>query len=270
MAVTKRTRFEVLRRDNYTCRYCRSTDGALTVDHVTPRSLGGSDDPSNLVACCKDCNAGKSSAAPDASLVAEVTDDAIRHAERIKQAYKILVEQLGEQDDYISEFATEFKGRTVPQGWKGSLIRWFEMGVPIEIVIDAGHRADCRTYASTDAESWFKYLAGVVWKKAETVTEEVRRREPFDGCWYSWSDLIDIRWEEYQRGHAAGEEEGSDSVFFTADVGHTILSCHVDGLHSEFGKAHADFATRRRLDDELEATLRNPFQMGVTRDVTRD
>lgn len=34
MAVTKRTRFEVLRRDNYTCRYCRSTDGALTVDHT--------------------------------------------------------------------------------------------------------------------------------------------------------------------------------------------------------------------------------------------
>ena len=26
MAVSKRTRFEVLRRDNYTCRYCRSAD----------------------------------------------------------------------------------------------------------------------------------------------------------------------------------------------------------------------------------------------------
>ena len=40
MAVSKRTRFEVLRRDNFTCRYCRSTDNELTVDHVTPVALG--------------------------------------------------------------------------------------------------------------------------------------------------------------------------------------------------------------------------------------
>ena len=39
MAVTKRTRYEVMRRDNFTCRYCRSTEGELTVDHVTPVAL---------------------------------------------------------------------------------------------------------------------------------------------------------------------------------------------------------------------------------------
>jgi hypothetical protein len=31
MAVSKRTRFEVLRRDNYTCRYCRSAENSLRV-----------------------------------------------------------------------------------------------------------------------------------------------------------------------------------------------------------------------------------------------
>ncbi len=61
MAVSKRTRFEVLRRDNFTCRYCRSTEGALTIDHVIPVALGGTDDPDNLVAACHDCNAGKGS-----------------------------------------------------------------------------------------------------------------------------------------------------------------------------------------------------------------
>lgn len=40
MAVSKRTRFEVLRRDDFTCRYCRSKDSELHVDHVTPVSLG--------------------------------------------------------------------------------------------------------------------------------------------------------------------------------------------------------------------------------------
>lgn len=71
MAVSKRTRFEVLRRDNYTCRYCRSTDNALTVDHVTPLTLGGTDELTNLVAACRDCNSGKSSTVLEAEKVAE-------------------------------------------------------------------------------------------------------------------------------------------------------------------------------------------------------
>lgn len=47
-------RVPILRRDGYMCAYCgRRAD---TVDHVTPKSKGGSHDPDNLVACCKRCN----------------------------------------------------------------------------------------------------------------------------------------------------------------------------------------------------------------------
>ena len=60
--ISKALRFEILTRDGYRCRYCGA--GAPTVqlqiDHVLPRSLGGRDDASNLVAACFDCNAGKS------------------------------------------------------------------------------------------------------------------------------------------------------------------------------------------------------------------
>src|SRR5690242_10107126 len=71
MAVSKRTRYEVLTRDNHTCRYCGGVapDVVLTVDHVVPTALGGSDKPDNLVAACKDCNAGKASTSPSASTV---------------------------------------------------------------------------------------------------------------------------------------------------------------------------------------------------------
>ena len=44
----------VLNRDNYTCVYCG--EAANEVDHVIPRSHGGSDFPSNLVASCRRCN----------------------------------------------------------------------------------------------------------------------------------------------------------------------------------------------------------------------
>jgi 5-methylcytosine-specific restriction endonuclease McrA len=47
----------VLRRDAHRCAYCAGH--ATTVDHVLPRSRGGSDTWENLVACCVRCNNAK-------------------------------------------------------------------------------------------------------------------------------------------------------------------------------------------------------------------
>lgn len=48
----------VLRRDAHRCAYCGKN--ATTIDHVQPRSRGGSDSWENLVACCLRCNNQKS------------------------------------------------------------------------------------------------------------------------------------------------------------------------------------------------------------------
>lgn len=45
------------------CHYCGFV--ASEVDHVIPRSRGGSDTPENLVAACRECNAEKSDLTPD-------------------------------------------------------------------------------------------------------------------------------------------------------------------------------------------------------------
>lgn len=62
--VGARLRFRILVRDRFRCVYCgaKSSDPGvvLHVDHVKPRSQGGSNDPSNLVSSCKPCNEGKS------------------------------------------------------------------------------------------------------------------------------------------------------------------------------------------------------------------
>lgn len=88
MAVTKRVRFEVLRRDNYTCRYCgaKAETSPLTVDHVVPVALGGGDDPSNLVAACADCNSGKTSTVPDQPLVEDVSATALAWSQAMAKA----------------------------------------------------------------------------------------------------------------------------------------------------------------------------------------
>ena len=59
----KKLRFEILKRDQFRCRYCGrgEADGAkLHVDHVIPVLVGGRNDPENLATACADCNLGKS------------------------------------------------------------------------------------------------------------------------------------------------------------------------------------------------------------------
>lgn len=62
MAISKLLRFEVFKRDKFTCQYCgrSAPDVILELDHIHPRSDGGEDTLLNLVTSCRDCNAGKS------------------------------------------------------------------------------------------------------------------------------------------------------------------------------------------------------------------
>lgn len=48
----------VFRRDGYRCLECGRTDD-LSVDHIAPLSLGGSNDLSNLQTLCRPCNSRK-------------------------------------------------------------------------------------------------------------------------------------------------------------------------------------------------------------------
>lgn len=84
MAISKRLRFEILKRDGFACRYCHRDKVIITVDHVIPRALGGTDHPSNLVASCDDCNAGKTSTLPGGRTVQDVNADLMRWATALK------------------------------------------------------------------------------------------------------------------------------------------------------------------------------------------
>jgi 5-methylcytosine-specific restriction endonuclease McrA len=59
--LSPQTRFEILKRDNHTCRYCgaRAPGVELHIDHVEPVARGGRNDMENLATACSTCNAGK-------------------------------------------------------------------------------------------------------------------------------------------------------------------------------------------------------------------
>lgn len=59
--ISKKIRFEVFKRDNFTCQYCgrMAPDVILEIDHINPVKNGGKNDILNLITSCKDCNRGK-------------------------------------------------------------------------------------------------------------------------------------------------------------------------------------------------------------------
>lgn len=59
--ISKTLRFEVFKRDSFTCQYCgrMAPDVVLEIDHINPVANGGDNDIMNLVTSCRDCNRGK-------------------------------------------------------------------------------------------------------------------------------------------------------------------------------------------------------------------
>ena len=60
MSVNRATRNLVRSRANFLCEYCHSAEESsstlFTIDHILPRSIGGSDELENLALACHRCN----------------------------------------------------------------------------------------------------------------------------------------------------------------------------------------------------------------------
>lgn len=59
--ISKKIRFDVFKRDAFTCQYCGGHPPAmvLEVDHIDPVANGGGNDIDNLITACFNCNRGK-------------------------------------------------------------------------------------------------------------------------------------------------------------------------------------------------------------------
>lgn len=167
MAVSKRTRFEVLRRDDYTCRYCRSKDNPLTIDHVVPVSLGGTDEPSNLVASCMDCNSGKASTAPDQGLVDDVDEDAARwQLARARAAQKLADDAAAarvRRQPFLDRWREWDKtASSLPDDWGRSIDWWMSDGVTMDRILEAHDIAAWGKSHQVRSDDVFRYMAGII------------------------------------------------------------------------------------------------------------
>jgi hypothetical protein len=195
VAVSKRLRYEILRRDNFTCRYCMTaTPGTpLRVDHVVPVALGGTDDATNLVTSCEPCNSGKTSTVPDSPLVAQVREDAMRW----QMAWAVAVAEAKTEGQQRAKdiakvkknYVAAYRGRhgvapTLPEGWESSVGRWLDLGLPLALIDKAIASAVGRTYVP--AKDRFAYFAGCCWsllRELKDRTEQIAKQSdgPHEG-----------------------------------------------------------------------------------------
>lgn len=104
MAVGVRTRFDVFKRDDFTCKYCgkKSPEVVLEVDHIVPVCEGGTDDPINLATSCWDCNHGKAGVSLSEVITGEDPHDrAVMLLERERQLreYNEVLAQIRKRKD---------------------------------------------------------------------------------------------------------------------------------------------------------------------------
>lgn len=105
--LSKRTRFEVFKRDRFTCIYCgrKPPTVVLHIDHIVPVAEGGVDDPLNLVTSCEDCNLGKSSVPLESVLPLQLEGVDLRRekAEQLAALNAFLMEER----EYLESAANE-------------------------------------------------------------------------------------------------------------------------------------------------------------------
>ena len=186
MAVSKRLRYEVFRRDNHTCVYCgrSAPDVKLQPDHVVPEALGGRTEPANLVTACEDCNAGKSATPPDAATVESTSQSAIRWAGAMRAAADAALADLDAREKAREEFLKKWNSWTVagetlplPGTWADSVDRFLAAGLPMRILMDCVDRAMSKP--KIKAHDLFRYMCGIAWsrvtelqKAAQAVADE--------------------------------------------------------------------------------------------------
>jgi hypothetical protein len=182
VSISRRLRFETLRRDDHACRYCgrRAPDVELTVDHVTPVALGGTDDPTNLVAACAECNSGKSSIRPGEAVVDDVFQDALRWRDAMKRAASEMDEQEGEirrvadrvYDRWLEVQPPKWNGALdePPVNYADSVAQWLAAGLTEDGMLALIPRAHGRQIQ----DPW-RYFAGCCWTRVRQLQERARQ-----------------------------------------------------------------------------------------------
>ncbi|MBR1091021.1 HNH endonuclease [Bradyrhizobium manausense] len=94
ITVSKKLRFEVFKRDSFTCQYCgqKAPEVILQCDHIDPVAEGGTNDILNLITSCFDCNSGKGARSLSDQAVLNKQMDQLAELQARREQIEMLIE----------------------------------------------------------------------------------------------------------------------------------------------------------------------------------
>ena len=196
-AISKKVRFEVFKRDSFTCQYCgqKSPDVVLHVDHINPVSKGGENEILNLLTSCESCNQGKSDRLlNDKSLIAKQRAQLDELNERREQLEMMLKwrDELEKFDDNLVEIVVDhleglMTNATVNDNGKAKIRKWLKKYSATEI-LDAADMASeksgsndelfnltpkiCQHNKLPEAQQRIRYARGILRNRLSYLNEE--------------------------------------------------------------------------------------------------
>lgn len=169
-SISKKVRFEIFKRDGFTCQYCGAHPPAviLHVDHIHPVAKGGGNEDDNLITSCESCNQGKSdrslsdipqSLQEKAALIIE-KEEQIKGFKRVMTARRQRIED--ECEEVVAVYERFREGFTLNDKARVT-VRMFIEKLGVHEVVAAMERAYTNTKIRDGQE--FKYFCGICWNK---------------------------------------------------------------------------------------------------------
>lgn len=176
--LSKKLRFEIFKRDGFTCQYCgkRPPEIMLVIDHIHPVKLGGDNDPLNLITSCESCNQGKGAESldnvpnrPDADLEQLEIYQEISELKKYQQLKQ-------KRDEVYQEFIDQFQELwwdIVDAEWAPSdnrIINWLGKVTPDQI--EFAIRRTSTKYGLHSFISKLKYCSAIIRNLRDESAEE--------------------------------------------------------------------------------------------------
>lgn len=104
-AISEKTRFEIFKRDSFTCQYCgvQPPQAILHIDHIIPVASGGTNAPENLITSCQPCNSGKGARSLSESSIIKLTADRAEDAKERAKQLLMIAQAYHEQESAFEE-----------------------------------------------------------------------------------------------------------------------------------------------------------------------
>jgi hypothetical protein len=168
--ISKKLRFEVFKRDGFTCQYCGAVPPTVVLepDHINPVCNGGDNSMDNLITSCFNCNRGKAGI-PLTVIPKSLADKAAEIREREEQiaGYREVVQaSLDRIENDMWEVAEALYPGCSESGINRKYlqsIKVFVERLPLHLVIDAAEIANTQWFQNEYQK--FLYFCGICWNR---------------------------------------------------------------------------------------------------------